>query len=78
MATNPAASTESTEPEGPVYENIEGDPQDFKLYYDYAYSYDFMTLGIPFGVALLFYSIVYSCCSRFIPHRIRKKKIVER
>ena len=75
---NPAVSTDSTPPEVPLEEKVDGNPQDFKLYYDYAYAFDYMTIGVPFGLALLIYSIVYSCCSRFIPHRVRKKKIIAR
>ena len=76
--TNPAASTDSAPPDEPLEETTEGTPNDFKLYYDYAYAFDYMTIGVPFGFALLVYSIVFSLCSRFIPHRLRKKKLVSR
>ena len=75
---NPAASTDSALPEDPVEETTDGNAQDFKLYYDYAYAFDYMTIGVPFGFALLVYSIVFTLCNRFIPHRQRKKKLISR
>jgi hypothetical protein len=48
------------------------------LYFDYAYTFDSLTLAVPFLLALAIFYLTYSCCFKRFSARIRTKKLVSR
>ena len=51
-------------------------PMETMYYYDYAYAYDYLTLSVPFMLALLVFYLTYLGMFRRSHHRIRTKNLV--
>jgi len=49
-----------------------------KLYYDIAYGFDYLTLAVPFLIALLLFYSVYSGYFRSFSSRVRAKRLAQR
>jgi len=47
-----------------------------KLYFDYAYAYDYLTLAVPFMISLVIFYVVYWAFFKSYSHRIRTKMMV--
>ena len=49
-----------------------------RLYYDVVYEFDYLTLAVPFLVALLLFYSVYSGYFRSYSSRVRAKRLSQR
>lgn len=49
-----------------------------KLYFDYAYEFDYLTLAVPFLVAILIFYSTYSAYFRSFSSRVRAKRLAQR
>ena len=47
-------------------------------YYEIAYSFDYLTLAVPFLLALLIFYVSYVALFHSVSHRIRAKLLVAR
>ena len=47
-------------------------------YFEYAYAFDYLTLTIPFCVALVVFYLTYLCLFNSVSHRFRAKRLVSR
>ena len=48
------------------------------IYFDYAYTFDSLTLAVPFCFAILVFYVIYWAFYRSYSERIRTKKMVAR
>jgi len=48
------------------------------LYYDIVYEFDYLTIAVPFLIALLIFYATYLVLFRSVSHRIRAKRLVAR